>query len=767
MLRRPGTMRIMTKLGWGPAFAAALAVAGCDDGAETGVGGGGAGPATQSSADSTATVGGSGGGPPPACGTAEGELPAGLETLLWDDGAAETNVREQSFAIDVDGDGSDDFVLNEEPLHEAVRFELDHPARVHGFSIHWGGLPPDAAPDTLLEAGLYADFGHNGFDFWAPDPLWTGSRCLEHADADGWTTYVFDAPIEVTHPGLVYVAHRAEPGTPVFDFDGSTLGDGTCGAWDECHSALNLPEAQTNVYFNGLSFPFQYDYLVRLHVEYTDDLTPAERFFQPADFTETAHASFGDYDNDGYDDLLTDGPKLWRNQGDGTFVDVTAASGITALGVWGQGGVFGDYDNDGCLDAFIYAEAYNVPDALLRSNCDGTFSDATAAAQIVDDQSYEACNAPGVNTRSPTAAAAWVDLDADGLLDLYLSNFICWDNGNSYVDTVWHNLGGGVFEEWSEQNGFSSLKLSSRGASPIDADRDGDVDILVNTYRLHKDLYFRNTGTGSVQEVAATVGLTGKQDGPYYGHTIGLAWGDLDNDLDFDVVAANLAHPRFFDFSAKTEVLLQNANGNFADLQGDWSVPAGAAGLRYQETHSVPVLADFDADGNLDLVITAVYPGRPTDFYWGNGDGTFTLDAYHAGITTENGWGAVAADIDLDGDVDLFAHRPFVNELPAAGHWLQVKVVGNVAANRAAIGSTVLVTAGGQTRMRHVQGGTGKGGQDSLYLHFGLGSAPTVDEIVVVFPGGLEITYAGPFSADQRVWVYEDGTTALGWSNPN
>jgi hypothetical protein len=588
---------------------------------------------------------------------------------------------------------------------------------------------------------------------------------VEHADADGWVTYVFDQPIEVAHPGLVYVGHRADPGTAAWDFDPSFQGDGYCTIWDDCHSALNLPEAGSSIYYNGVSFPFQYDYLVRLHVEYTDDVTPEERLFQPDDFMPASHASFGDYDADGFDDLVTEGPRLWRNLGDGTFEDATAASGIAALGVPATGGVFGDYDNDGCLDLFLYAESYTAPDALLHNECDGTFTNVTAAAQIVDLQTYETCNNPA-NTVSPTAAAAWADFDADGFVDLYLANFICWDKGTTYVDTVWRNRGDGTFEDWTAAHGFSPAKLAGRGVNPADADADGDVDIFVNNYRLQRNLFFVNDGSGTFTESGEVAGVAGHLVMGYYGHTIGSAWGDLDGDADLDLVSANLAHPRFFDFSNKTQILIQGPSGTFSDIQGDWAIPKSLTGLRYQETHSVPALADFDHDGHLDMVITAVYDGRPTDFYWGVGDGTFVLDAYHAGITTEAGWGVALADIDHDGDQDVFAHRPFRNEIAPAGSFFQVRAVGNVGANRAALGATVYVEAGGRTYVRVVQGGTGQGGQDSLYLHFGLGDATAVDEIRVRYPGGTEVTYAGPFTVDQRVWVYEDGTSLAGWVNP-
>jgi hypothetical protein len=546
---------------------------GDDDDDVTSAGGGGHGGA---GAAGGAQAQGGAGGEAPVCGTANGELPAGLTTLAWDDGVASTNLREQSFAITVDGD---DFVLNEEPLHEAVRFDLDHPARVHGFSIRWGGLADDAPPTTELVAGLYGDFGYNGFDFWAPEPLFSGSRCAGDADDDGFVSYVFDEPIEIAHPGLIYVAHLAQPGEPVFDFDGTTANEeGSCALFDDCHSALNMPDALPFTYFNGVSFPFQYDFMVRLHVEYTDQVAPEEKIFQPLEPVAGAHASFGDIDADGDDDLITDGPTLWLNDGAGAFTDGTQASGIAALGVSATGGVFGDYDNDGCLDLFLYAESYTAPDVLLHNECDGTFTDRTAVAGISDVQSYEACGAPGVNVRSPTAAAAWLDIDADGFLDLFLANFICWDSGNTYVDEVWRNRGDGTFESWTATRGLSQLERASRGAAPVDADADGDVDLFVNTYRLQKNFFYDNLGDGTVAEVAGELGLGGEVSQGYYGHTIGGAWGDLDGDGRLDLVAANLAHPRFFDFSDKTQVLLQGSDGTFADLQGGVVGPAGSGG---------------------------------------------------------------------------------------------------------------------------------------------------------------------------------------------
>ena len=121
------------------------------------------------------------------------------------------------------------------------------------------------------------------------------------------------------------------------------------------------------------------------------------------------------------------------------------------------------------------------------------------------------------------------------------------------------------------------------------------------------------------------------------------------------------------------------------------------------------------------------------------------------------------SDLDLDGDPDLITSGGlYINETPAEdkGHWLQLRAVGNVSSNYAALGATIRVTTGDVTRIRHVGGGTGQGCQDSLTTHFGLGDAEEVDAIVVSFPAGETVTYTGPFPVDQGMRLFEDGTTA-------
>ena len=717
--------------------------------------------------------------PPPECNGAVGKFPPGLTELKRDDGGEWSSlVHQGDWAIL-------DMPMVSTRLWEAARFDLEHPAVVHGFSVLYGHVPEgDNLPVT---AGLYPDFGNNGFDFWQFEALQEGSRCSGEVTPGEWVTYVLDEPVEFAHPVPVYVAHlRQDADSPAWGFD-LTLPESCeepsncCNSFSTCGSAWNFPDVKEYVvdgqgYFNwnGLSLSFSYDYMVRLYVEYTDDVTPEEHFFKKVDPGPApgVHFAWGDYDNDGWDDLLG-GVTLYRNV-EGIFEDVSVEAGLE--GVTGSGGAWGDYDNDGCLDILVYHESYTSSDKLFHSNCDGTFSDVTEASGITDLQSYNLCTGTAEVEAAPSNHAAWVDIDGDSYLDLYVTNYICWATWTSYPDSIWHNEGDGTFTEWMGKNGFwgESEKWSSgRGANPLDIDFDGDVDIMVNNYHLHRNLFYENNGDGTVTERAIKMNVHGHPDNfgmaIQYGHSCGVSWGDLDSDGDWDMVVANLAHPRFYNFSDKTQVLVNNGSGEFTDIQGDWSYPMGEAGIRYQEGHYVPVLGDIDQDGILDLAISSEYHGRPTDFLWGNGDGTFELDSYHAGITLPTGNCMAVSDFDHDGDLDMGTRAAlWRNDLSAEdkGHWVQLRLQGNVGSNAHAFGATVRVHAGEQMFLRYVAGGTGQGCQDTRYLHVGLGDADEVDFIEADFPAGATVTYDGPFAADQRLWLYEDGASEAGWGPP-
>ena len=718
-------------------------------------------------------------GPGPVeCNGALGSLPEGLLELGRDDGGEFTSMAQQ-----VDWTVLDQSTP-EATLYEAQRFDLEHPAVVHGFSIRYGYLPEGT--DLPVTAGLYPDMGNNGFDFWQFEPYFEGTRCRGDFEPGDWVTYVLDEPIEFPHPVPVYVAHLRhgnESAAWAFDLslpDGCENPSECCGPFDACASAWNFPEMTDFVidgqpYFNwnGLSLTFAYDYMVHLHVEYTDDVAPDEHFFKKVESGPApgVHLAWGDFDNDGWDDLLG-GTVLYRNN-EGHFEDVSDAAGLS--GVAASGGTFGDYDNDGCLDILVYHESYTGFDRLFHNNCDGTFTETTQESGISDLQSYNLCTGDLEVEAAPSNHAAWVDIDGDSLLDLYVTNYICWATWTSYPDNIWHNEGDGTFSEWMGTHGFlgeNSSWSSGRGANPIDYDFDGDMDIMVNNYHLHKNLFYENNGDGTVTEKAAKLGVHGHADffqfGVNYGHSCGVSWGDMDNDGDWDMVIANLAHPRFYNFSDKTQVLMNDGTGHFEDLQGDWSYPMGDAGIRYQEGHYVPVLADIDQDGVLDLAISSEYNGRPTGFYWGQGDGTFRLDTYHAGIKMPTGNCMAVSDIDHDGDMDMGTRAAiWRNELTddAKGHWLQIRPLGT-ATNAAAIGATVRIFAGETMYLRYVNGGTGQGCQDSMYVHVGLGDVDKIDLIEVDYPYTTTVSYPGPVDADQRLWLTEDGDVHAGWAPP-
>lgn len=577
--------------------------------------------------------------------------------------------------------------------------------------------------------------------------------------------YVFDEPIELDQPGLFYIAHwYDDPGDPLFDYVPT---ENDCTPYDGCHSALNMPEAEDEAYYNGLTLQFPYDYGVRLLVALHDDIPAEDKWFQPnAGLTASSRVAWGDYDNDGWDDLMTNGPVLYRNEGDGTFTDVTAAAGLSAVSAGSGGGVWGDYDNDGWLDYFGLGTGMTTHDILLHNDGDGTFTDVTAESLIGDlSVASDPDCVTDVNPEyAPTEGAGWVDLDTDGFLDLYLAEYECGATYTNYLDRFFRNQGDGTFVEWGEDHGFSPNHHAGRGVSPADYDQDGDVDIFVSNYRLDPNFLYRNDGDGTVYYAGPDSHLSGDGSWSAFGHTIGAAWIDADNDADFDMLLSNLAHPRFYEFSDRTQLMINDGTGVFTDT-------AAEAGIIYRETHSNPTVQDFDNDGDWDIFITCVYDGRFSEMYLNEGDATFDQVNYESGAIVYNGWGSAASDYDRDGDVDLVAYTLFDNETAAAGNnWLQVRTLGGASAeglvNAAGIGAVVTVTVGGVPHLGHTSGGSGTGCQDTAFLVFGLGAAASADSIEVLYPGGAVVTVAGPVAANQRVWIRADGTVTYGFAHP-
>ncbi len=478
-----------------------------------------------------------------------------------------------------------------------------------------------------------------------------------------------------------------------------------------------------------------------------------------------SYLAWGDYNDDGYQDLMVNGRRLLRNSGPPgyTFTDVTADVGLDATsGV--NVGIWGDYDNDGDLDVYLAGGGWTTSsptrsDYLFRNEGapNWTLTDVTAeAGNPVDDY--------------PSTAAAWGDIDNDGYLDLYVANYESEDY-QGYPDTLWHNEGDGTFTDISATSGIRSAGSEpGRGVAFCDFDNDGDMDIHVSNYRIRPNFLWQNDGSGHFSNVAAQKGVTGdalyhQGYGPYYGHTIGSSWADWNNDGHMDIWEANLVHKYvggndIRGYICDDSKFYQN-NGppsyDFTDVRGETGIPTkpvGGAGVyRGDELYDGIAWADFDNDGDLDVFMPQVYnlDYAYSYLYINRGDGTFDDVGLSLGIRVWNTYGAAWADYDNDGDLDLATGGRSPLDAPSRLHlfrnsgntnnWLRVEVEGTMS-NSMGLGTRVTVTVGNTTMTRDFEGGTGSHAQmNDLPVEFGLGKAARADAVTVAFPSGNRMTY--------------------------
>jgi hypothetical protein len=688
---------------------------------------------------------------------AGGSLPDGFEwvDLGQTSGIELLSLNQRIFENLAQGDfGTYD--LNFMETYGANGFSFETPVTVVGAEVLFANLEDYPTPVTLY---AWPDFGSNGFDFDIWNPYGTYTRCLSVLDNVGWETYVFPEPIELEATRHIFVGYHRdavqqnEEGVEEF-LEPELCFEDYRNEEEPFYSGIRWPDFDEELIYGGSSSPF-YTWQVRLAIIRHDDLSEDERLFALDDgLTSSSRVAWGDYDNDGDVDLMTNGPALYRNDGSGNFENVTSEAIPEGTVFSSSGGVWGDYDNDGCLDYFGQGRG----DILLHNECDGTFTDVTEDAEIDDTQDDVHCTGEGPE-HAPTEASAWLDLDGDGYLDLYLAEYECWNDGDSsnYRDRFFRNRGNGRFEEITDEVGVSTETHAGRGATAGDWDMDGDTDLYVANYRLDPNFFYENRGNGIFHDIAQINGTQGSPVRGAYGHTIGSVFGDIDGDGDFDIINANLAHPRFYDFSDKTGVLINYGRDGFVDEGAE-------RGIQYRETSSNPTLFDADNDGDLDLFITNVYAGRTADFYLNDGDGNFTLSNYESGIILNNGWGSAAADIDNDGDLDLIAYSLFRNQTDNDNHWVQIRAVG-VGTNTSAIGAVITVVAGGRELIRSVSAGSGTGCMNGLVQHVGLGAIDDIDRIEVQFPYG-DTVVIDEVDVDQRIWIYSDGESGVGFPPP-
>ncbi|MBT3983857.1 MAG: CRTAC1 family protein [Bacteriovoracaceae bacterium] len=685
------------------------------------------------------------------CGSANNKIQHDVEVLQWSSGAsAGTNIK--SLNPRVNGKKSGYRVLDH-PFYEGMRFDLKAPAKIIGFSVKWDSK--SALPFQKLKAGLYRDFGHNGFHFWHKKPLWEGTRCSQDVIPGKWVDYILDRPVDIPNPEYIFVAHHVKrKSAPVWQMDSNAK----CKNWNNCPAVVHLPTVETRRLYQGAVKRLSRKYQIKLYVKYRHK--NSKKYFKRSMPAISSHVNWGDYNHDGFDDLLIDGPKLYKNLGGLGFSDVTEKAGLS--GIKASGGSWADYNGDSCLDLFLFNEKDTVPNRLYKSNCDGTFKDVSDASGIALTAHQKRFCKLGKFTKS--RSGAWLDYNADGNIDLYVTNGLCI-KGAYFDDALYRNNGNGTFTEVSKEVGIAGFGMPGRSAIPIDFDSDGDIDIQVTSYKMERNLLFENIGGTRFKEIGRDLNLAGVAP-KYRGHTISAGWSDLDGDGDWDNIQANLAHPRYYKASNKTQILLQKADGKFESSMSDWTGLENRAGLRFQEIHAVPLISDFNLDGVPDLILTSGRERRTQDFYWGKGDGSFKIDTYFAGIDVGRsfyGAGISSSDYDNDGDVDFYANGVNTYNGPISGNFVSIKVVGEKRVNTAAIGTVVRVYAGGKLYLRQVEGASGKGGQNSLYLHFGLGDAKVISKIKLSFPGGQTKVFKGPFPTNTRLWLTESGKVTEGW----
>jgi enediyne biosynthesis protein E4 len=481
-----------------------------------------------------------------------------------------------------------------------------------------------------------------------------------------------------------------------------------------------------------------------------------------------------DFDNDGWPDLYCvngaalpslrkTGPqfynRLYRNNHDGTFTDVTEKAGVQGQG-YDMGVAVGDYNNDGLEDLYVVGVHGNT---LYRNNGDGTFTDVTQQA--------------GVNTGAGklwSIAAAWIDYDNDGRLDLLVSNYCDWTPGTDPVCgglsgsartychpdmyraeplQLYHNNGNGTFTEITKDAGLDGVLGKGMGIAIADFDRDGRPDVFIANDNA-RNLLLHNLG-GKLKEIGIEAGVAFNGDGRQISG-MGADFADFDGDGLADIVMTGLRGETF-------ELFHNRGDGTFDDA----SAGSGLLDLSRSWNGWGCGFADLDNDGWLDLFVANGgldtnepqanrifhnHKGRFTDVSAEAGPG-FARAALHRG--------AAFADFDHDGRIDVAVTaidsplELWMNR-SAPQNWVQVKLKGT-RSNRSALGAQIICKASKKTQVSSVANSVGYASASDLAVHFGLGDEPSVS-LEIRWPSGT-IQQIQKVSANQRLEIEEPPQT--------
>ena len=489
---------------------------------------------------------------------------------------------------------------------------------------------------------------------------------------------------------------------------------------------------------------------------------------------------FGDVDNDGDADAFAasyvtadaDGDGVTLAAGDCNDADATVLPGAEETtngrdddcdGVSDDGTdtTDADADNhsiaDGDCDDTREDTSPDVAEVLdSRDNdCDGLVDEDYPSRLLLNDGmgSFTALSGAGVEVTEPSTAGDFGDADEDGFLDLYFGNWLeHYPDDDAVQDRYYVGVGDGTFVDARDAAGLTlPTAFSVYGVQWTDWNNDGHADISVATYHLYDDQLWANQGDGTFVDVAATVAVDHDQElSPYAqypgGHGYGGDFGDFDNDGDMDLFQSNLSHPRTQPW-ADTSTFNVNQGGpdfTFVDLRDE-------LGFVYDEGDVNAQFADYDNDMDLDIVVSSLYPTHYARLYRNEGGVSFTDVTYEAGVHIENTFAVIWADVDEDGDEDLYvgdgAGAPyqnlFENRVGQDNHWTDIVLEG-VTTNRDGAGARVTLDAGGVTQLRDIQDGNGSfNTQRPRVAHFGLAANTAVDSVTVRWIGGATETFTG------------------------